>query len=308
MEIKKLDEDKCKNLKDLFIEWHERHEEDVNELRIEVNKLKEREYSCPSPRKLTKLLKEFGIPGCFSEWFIKDVDMGNVPKAENWEYVLKNAFNLDGGKKNFEPEPGDYQNIFLFKEANDSDKISSNSKDSYPCFASELEKENVNPWIYEWKDKTLKSGIPRKLPKALSKYLTGTTQDEIHNNFLKYAAYMNINKRGGESRTDERTLLNYAYYYRNYILKEIELLGGEQKHIKVFVCGSRYYFENLIKNLGLGFNAKDIQHAKYCFINITHPSARIGADKLFEEMNMEEVFGARLKKGNPVCVDKFAYY
>lgn len=58
MEIKKLDEDKCKNLKDLFIEWHERHEEDVNELRIEVNKLKEREYSCPSPRKLTKLLKE----------------------------------------------------------------------------------------------------------------------------------------------------------------------------------------------------------------------------------------------------------
>ena len=52
--------------------------------------------------------------------------------------------------------------------------------------------------------------------------------------FLKYAAYMNINKRGGESRTDERTLLNYAYYYRNYILKEIELLGGEQKHIKVF--------------------------------------------------------------------------
>ena len=154
MEIKKLDEDKCKNLKDLFIEWHERHEEDVNELRIEVNKLKEREYSCPSPRKLTKLLKEFGIPGCFSEWFIKDVDMGNVPKAENWEYVLKNAFNLDGGKKNFEPEPGDYQNIFLFKEANDSDKISSNSKDSYPCFASELEKGNVNPWIYEWKDKT----------------------------------------------------------------------------------------------------------------------------------------------------------
>ena len=74
------------------------------------------------------------------------------------------------------------------------------------------------------------------------------------------------------------------------------------------MCGSRYYFENLIKNLGLGFNAKDIQHAKYCFINITHPSARIGADKLFEEMNMEEVFGARLKKGNPVCVDKFAYY
>ena len=40
MEIKKLDKDKCKNLKDLFIEWHERHEEDVNELRIEVNKLK----------------------------------------------------------------------------------------------------------------------------------------------------------------------------------------------------------------------------------------------------------------------------
>lgn len=30
--------------------------------------------------------------------------MGKVPKAENWEYVLK-SFYLDGGKKNFEPEP-----------------------------------------------------------------------------------------------------------------------------------------------------------------------------------------------------------
>ena len=50
---------------------------------------------------------------------------------------------------------------------------------------------------------------------------------------MKYAAYMNINNE--VCRTDERTLLNYAYYYRNYILKEIELLGGEQKHIK-FLC------------------------------------------------------------------------
>ena len=66
-----MDEDKCKNLKDLFIEWHERHEEDVNELRIEVNKLKKENIVVHSPRKLTKLLKEFGIPGCFSEWFIK---------------------------------------------------------------------------------------------------------------------------------------------------------------------------------------------------------------------------------------------
>ena len=45
-------------------------------------------------------------------------------------------------RKILKPEPGDYQNIFPFKEANDSDKISSNSKDSYPCFASELEKGN----------------------------------------------------------------------------------------------------------------------------------------------------------------------
>ena len=41
---------------------------------------------------------------------------------------------------------------------------------------------------------------------------------------------------------------------------------------------------------------------------VLHTLRQDRADKLFEEMNMEEVFGARLKKGNPVCVDKFVYY
>lgn len=48
------------------------------------------------------------------------------------------------------------------------------------------------------KIKLLKAEFRVKLPKALSKYLTGTTQDEIHNNFLKYAAYMNINNEVGK--------------------------------------------------------------------------------------------------------------
>ena len=83
-------------------------------------------------------------------------------------------------RKIFELNPEIIKIFFLLRS--NSDKISSNSKDSYPCFASELEKGNVNPWIYEWKIKLLKAEFPRKLPKALSKYLTGTS-DEIHNNF-----------------------------------------------------------------------------------------------------------------------------
>ena len=80
------------------------------------------------------------------------------------------------------------------------------------------------------------------------------------------------------------------YLERNWCLEV------KQKHIKV-LCVVADIISNPDKNLGLRFNAKKTySNAKYCFINITHPSARIGADKLFEEMNMEEVFGARLKR------------
>lgn len=61
---------------------------------------------------------------------------------------------------------------------------------------------------------------------------------------LKQIAYMNLNKRGGDSRA-KRYLLNYVQHYQAYIRREIELLspeyvvvGGEGllSSLKKFVC------------------------------------------------------------------------
>ena len=80
-----------------------------------------------------------------------------------------------------------------------------------------------------------RSGISNKLPKALALYSESLKDSQkVKNNFLKYAAYMNVNKRGGNSCTnhsDQKALLNYARYYREYILIEIEILAGPQKQV-----------------------------------------------------------------------------
>lgn len=297
MEIKKLDKDKCKDLRELFRCWHEEHEADAELLCLQVNNLYERGQGRPSNRRLNKLLRDFGIPRCFSRF------MGNAPETEVWEYVLKNAFNMDGSKKKYERCEQGYKYIFLFKEANDSEK---KEVSNYPNFEIELKNGNVNPWIYNWPDRKYRSGISRKLPEVFEKY-SGISVSEKQGDFLNYAGYMNVNKRGGGSHADERAILNYAKYYKNYILREIELLGENQKQVKIFVCGGKYYFDNLIRNLGLTSDDSKKINAKYCFINITHPSAPISYENLVEEMEAEKSFNTKLKKGMPVYVSAFEY-
>ena len=296
IEAKLLKEEKCQNLQGLFTCWQEEHKSDIDRLRIGIKELNEKEKCCFSSNNFKILLESYGIPAGFSNFFREN------DREEKCKYVLENAFNLDGGKRKFEPPVGGgYEYIFLFKEANDSEKINSNDKNKYPVFENELKKGNVNPWIYDWPEKKFRSGIPCKLPKAFEKYCE-ITISEKPGGFLDHAGYMNINKRGGESRADEKAILNYAKYYRNYILKEIELLGGSQENVNIFVCGSKDYFRKLMKNLGLD-NEKD-DKAKYCFINITHPSARISYENLVKQMRLEQ-FNPKLKKEEPVYVSKF---
>lgn len=298
IEAKLLKEEKCQNLQGLFTCWQEEHKSDIDRLRIGIKELNEKEKCCFSSNNFKDLLESYGIPAGFSNFFREN------DREEKCKYVLENAFNLDGGKRKFEPPVGGgYEYIFLFKEANDSEKINSNDKNKYPVFENELKKGNVNPWIYDWPEKKFRSGIPCKLPKAFEKYCE-ITISEKPGGFLDHAGYMNINKRGGESRADEKAILNYAKYYRNYILKEIELLGGSQENVNIFVCGSKDYFRKLMKNLGLD-NEKD-DKAKYCFINITHPSARISYENLVKQMRLEQ-FNPKLKKEEPVYVSKFEY-
>lgn len=68
---------------------------------------------------------------------------------------------------------------------------------------------------------------------------------------------MNVNKRGGTFSTkgyDENAVINYAKEYREYILKEIELLTNQREKVTVFVCGGKGYFERLMKALGIEAN------------------------------------------------------
>lgn len=301
IEVKLLKEEKCQDLQGLFTCWQEEHKRDIDRLCTGIKELDKKEKCCFSSNKFESFLESYGIPAGFSNFFRKN------DGEEKWKYVLENAFNLDGGKRKFEPPVGGgYKYIFLFKEANDSEKINSNDKNKYPVFENELKKGNVNPWIYDWSEKKSKSGISSKLPKAFEKYC-GIIISVEPGGFLEHAGYMNINKRGGESRADEKAILNYAKYYRNYILREIELLGGSQEQIKIFVCGSKDYFRKLMKNLGLKLNdtEKD-DKAKYCFINITHPSAAISYENLVKQMKLEQ-FDPKLKKEESVYVSKFEY-
>lgn len=270
-------------LKELFALWQKKQKEDVdkNLEDVELDKCQLENLKC--------ILRDMGISSHFIELLNQEEDNSLTYSAERkdrWKNVLKNAFNMDGCMPGFKMLKDGYEYIFLFKEANDSAKKNMNY-DTYPVFNQEyLDKGNVNPWIAEWKDNKSRSGISNKLPKALALYSDSSKDtQEIKNNFLKYAAYMNVNKRGGNSCTnhsDEKALLNYARYYREYILKEIEILAGSQKQVKIFVCGSKMYFDELMKSLK---PEENLRGEKFCFIHINHPSyRRISAEKLAEQM------------------------
>lgn len=270
-------------LKKLFALWQEKQKEDID------RNLKNVELDKRQLKKLKCTLRDMGISSHFVELLDQEQDCLLINSAEmkdRWKNVLKNAFNMDGCMPGFKMPKDGYEYIFLFKEANDSAKKSMNY-DTYPIFNQEyLDKGNVNPWIAGWKDNKSRSGISNKLPKALALYSESLKDSQkVKNNFLKYAAYMNVNKRGGNSCTnhsDQKALLNYARYYREYILREIEILTGPQKQVKIFVCGSKTYFDELIKCLRPEENLKG---EKFCFIHINHPSyRRISAEKLAEQM------------------------
>lgn len=187
-------------LKKLFALWQEKQKEDID------RNLKNVELDKRQLKKLKCTLRDMGISSHFVELLDQEQDCLLTNSAEmkdRWKNVLKNAFNMDGCMPGFKMPKDGYEYIFLFKEANDSAKKSMNY-DTYPIFNQEyLDKRNVNPWIAGWKDNKSRSGISNKLPKALALYSESLKDSQkVKNNFLKYAAYMNVNKRGGNSCTN----------------------------------------------------------------------------------------------------------
>lgn len=60
-------------------------------------------------------------------------------------------------------------------------------------------------------------------------YDTEKSKDEKNGKFfwVKECAYININKRGGDSTCDMNRLKTYAETYRDFIVKEVEIINPE---------------------------------------------------------------------------------
>lgn len=290
-EIKELIE--CNTLEELFESWQAKQVEEVNKLSDEIQGSSEK--ICTSETFIKEHYKKKGntISSQFVQFFDKD-NCANCNRNKNllrdeetsWEYVLKNTFNMDGCVGTFDVGNG-FEYIFLLKESNDSKKT---CIENYPKF--ELNPQNVNQWLQDWLNPKKKNNAKMltKINNALKEYLGLGTEEQFI--FTSKAAYMNVNKRGGTFSTkgyDESAVIHYAKEYREYILKEIELLAKQREKVTVFVCGGKYYFEKLMKALDMKENELkkyEIQsgNTKAVFLNIPHPSGRIAAEKLAESM------------------------
>lgn len=280
----------CNTLKELFELWQAEHIKEVDDLIQKISNSKKEVDWCEREIFIKEHYRK--RENTISSQYVQFFNNRNCEKCSRnkgilgggekaWEYVLKNAFNMDGCTGTFDVGEG-FEYIFLLKEANDSKKT---CIEDYPKF--ELKEERVNMWIQDWvnsnsEDKR-KFSMLNKINEAL-KYL-GTKKKEI--DFTKTAAYMNVNKRGGTFTTtgyDESAVIHYAKKYKEYIWKEIQLLAKERKNVTVFVCGGKKYFQRLMGALEINEEQRD--KVKVEFINIPHPSGRSSISKMIESMKV----------------------
>lgn len=140
----------------------------------------------------------------------------NIPDYDEF----KGSFCHDGYLGEGEEEKANI--LFICRESNVSGKIS----DNY-FWLKEVVKAKMSGEYYI-KDYTDVKNRKRDRA-AQTKYFN--CLNNIINNFqntkttIHLCGYMNINKRGGFSSCSFKQLENYAVLYKNYILKEIELLN-----------------------------------------------------------------------------------
>lgn len=94
---------------------------------------------------------------------------------------------------------------------------------------------------------------------------------------LKYAAFINLNKRGGLKSCSRRILRAYTQEYRDKIIEEIVLLAPDL----IVCCGIDCY--NIVK-------AKLAEHSKISGIPVLssyHPSARVSDNEKLERIKNE---------------------
>ena len=293
MRAQLFDIQNVEELKTLFKLWKKAHEVEIDEVFAEfVDKnINKGEFE-------TEVYKKKGnvISSHFAQFFEKKCNSKVCPQAKElgrkaWEIALKKAFNMDGTYKNYDVKEGGYQYICLLKEANDTKKM---------CINDYLDASDVvNEWIVNDGQgvcgRKYKSDMLNKLNEAFYKLIgnekSGENEEDF--DFKNEVAFMNVNKRGGTFRTagrDETAVIQYAARYKEFILKEIDILTKNEK-ATVFVCGSKSYFERLM----IAFFEKEVQKEikdkrvlvkdKITFKQIPHPSYwKVTSAELAEEM------------------------
>lgn len=281
--VVKMQKEKDSDLKALFELWEKAHGIEIDEM---FDKFGNKDISKEEFEKEIYKKKGNTISSHFTQFFEKQCNNKKCPQAKEhgkkaWEIALKKAFNKDGTYKNYDIKEGGYRYICLLKEANDSKKM---------CINDYLAHSNVvNEWIVNDGQgvcgRKYKSDMLNKLNEAFYKLFGDENCGESEENFdfKNKVAFVNVNKRGGTSVTagrDETAIIEYAKRYKEFILKEIEILTEHEK-ATVFVCGSKNYFERLM----IAFFGKEVKGEiednkenrvlsknKITFKQIPHPS------------------------------------
>lgn len=180
---------------------------------------------CTDLESLFKIWKEAHKNEKNYEYTFPKNNDGIIPPEE-----FKTSWNDDGflseNKENIEI-------LFVLKEPNDQKSID----DDYFGEKGFWLKDNIN---------NFRCAIPRRMFKAAEEKLgKGITRK----NWVTKAAVMNLNKRGGYSKTyDPEQISNYVNIYRDFIRKEIEIINPK---IIIFLCGNNDNTKSIIENLSI---------------------------------------------------------
>lgn len=208
---------------------------------------------------MTEQEYEKSISDLFEKW-IKE--QKSEPNYDNTDVDI-GSFTFDGAIS-----PEDYFSskeriLFISKESN----LGQGKK-----FQNEFWLKNV------YENKSKETQFSKRLSMAANAiYNHDFINPNKSHDVLKFAAFMNLNKRGGHSRCNTETLKKYISTYKDRIIEEIEILNPT-----VIVCAGRclkWYLEEIV--------ALDKKHK---IIEIYHPSYYIKSDvehlkKLEEEIN-----------------------
>ena len=223
------------------------------------------EISCPDEiSSLTEL---------FSLWKAAHIDDKEYP-SNSHPLINRTNFVEDGFIDIEEYMKTSPKILFILKEANVVYDRQIDETGKYTVYRSSLE------WIHE----EISRGVSHKILVTLDMMNTAIrkllfNEDKVVSN-LNQIAYMNINKRGGNSTTKINTLREYAKKYKSFIRRQIEILAPDY----VVCCGSDC-FNCISEVMGFKYKSKEdyFMSSGMLFIEAMHPSSRKSRNEITED-------------------------